>query len=57
LSSHTIAGFALLQLGHLPEVGEAFTYGGWRFEIVGLDGRRIGKIVATRDDARKEGSS
>ncbi len=35
---HTIAGFALLQLGHLPEVGEAFTYGGWRFEIVGVDG-------------------
>jgi CBS domain containing-hemolysin-like protein len=38
---HTIAGFALTQLAHLPEVGEAFTYDGWRFEIVRMDGRRI----------------
>jgi CBS domain containing-hemolysin-like protein len=51
---HTIAGFALFQFGHLPEVGEVFAYGGWRFEIVDLDGRRIDKILATKEDARHE---
>jgi putative hemolysin len=45
---HTIAGFALHQLGHLPEVGESFTFDGWCFEIIDLDGMRIDKILARR---------
>jgi putative hemolysin len=48
---HTIAGFALAQLGHLPEVGEHFTYEGWRFEIVDMDRRRIDKLLARRESA------
>ena len=46
---HTIAGFALAQLGHLPEVGEHFRYEGWRFEIVDMDRRRIDKLLARRE--------
>lgn len=46
---HTIAGFALFQLGHLPEAGEHFDFEGWRFEIVDMDGRRIDKLLARRD--------
>jgi putative hemolysin len=45
---HTVAGFALVQLGHLPEAGELFGYEGWRFEVVDLDGRRIDKVLAIR---------
>lgn len=45
---HTIAGFALAQLKHLPEVGESFTYEDWRFEIIDMDGRRIDKLLAQR---------
>jgi CBS domain containing-hemolysin-like protein len=43
---HTVAGFALDQLGHLPKAGESFEFEGWRFEIIDLDGRRIDKILA-----------
>ena len=43
---HTIAGFVLSRLGHLPVVGEHFDYEGWRFEVVDLDGRRIDKVLA-----------
>ncbi|OLP44902.1 hemolysin family protein [Rhizobium oryziradicis] len=46
---HTIAGLALHQLGHLPEVGEVFEFDGWRFEIIDLDGMRIDKLLATRE--------
>ena len=46
---HTIAGFALAHLAHLPEIGEAFTYQGWRFEVLALDGRRIDKLIAHRE--------
>ncbi len=47
-SYHTAAGFALSQLGHLPEIGESFDSQAWRFEVVDLDGRRIDKILARR---------
>ncbi|MBN9435800.1 hemolysin family protein [Bosea sp. (in: a-proteobacteria)] len=46
-SFHTIAGFALDQLEHLPVVGEAFSYENWRFEVVDMDGRRIHKLLAS----------
>lgn len=46
---HTIAGFALAQLGHLPVAGERFAYEGWSFEIVDMDGRRIDKLLVHRE--------
>ena len=45
---HTLAGFALEELGHMPVLGEVFDTTGWRFEIIDLDGRRIDKILAQR---------
>src|SRR3546814_6110063 len=42
----TTAGFALAQLRHLPETGESFQYGSWRFDIVDMDGRKIDKLLA-----------
>lgn len=51
---HTVAGFALAALGHLPEVGESFDHEGWHFEIVDLDGRRIDKVLASPQRVVKE---
>lgn len=51
---HTMAGFALSELGRIPEAGEYFTYEGWRFEIVDLDGRRIDKILALPETATSD---
>ena len=45
---HTAAGFVLSQLGHLPDVGETFSWEGWRFEIVDMDGHRIDKLLVTQ---------
>jgi len=50
---HTIAGFALSQLRHLPEVGEAFSHQGWHFEVIRIEGRRIDKLLARRREAVK----
>jgi len=44
----TAAGFLLQEFGSIPNVGEKIEVGGWRFEIVDLDGRRIDKIWASR---------
>ena len=46
---HTIAGLALAELGRLPVTGDGFSYDGWRFEVVDMDGRRIDKLLAKRE--------
>jgi putative hemolysin len=52
----TAAGFALSVLRHLPEVGERFSYRGWRFEIVDMDGRKIDKLLATESVRPRRGA-
>jgi putative hemolysin len=42
---HTLAGFVLSQVSHLPKVGDRFTWHGWHFEVVDMDGRRIDRIL------------
>jgi CBS domain containing-hemolysin-like protein len=42
---HTIAGFALVQLGRVPKVGETFFYDGWCFKVVVMNRRRIDKLL------------
>jgi putative hemolysin len=42
---HTLAGFILAQLGRVPAEGATVAYGGWRFEVVDMDGRRIDKVL------------
>lgn len=53
---HTIAGFALSQFEHLPEVGEHFDFRDWRFEVVDMDGRRIDKMLV-RKVSEEEGTA
>jgi putative hemolysin len=44
----TLAGFILSHMHHLPDIGEYVDALGWRFEVVDLDGRRIDKVLASR---------
>lgn len=46
----TVAGFVLAEMNRLPNVGESFEKGHWRFEVVDLDGRRIDKLLVSRID-------
>jgi putative hemolysin len=40
----TLAGFLLMQLGHIPKNGESITYEGRRLTVVEMEGRRISKV-------------
>ena len=51
---NTVAGLALEELKHLPDVGETFVKNGWVFEIVDLDGRRIDKLLLTAEEQSTE---
>ena len=50
---HTVAGFMLYGLQHLPRTGETFDRYGWRFEVVDMDGKRVDKVLATRLPTRR----
>ncbi len=50
----TLAGFVLSRLGHIPQTGEHFEWGGLRFEIVDMDGRRIDRVLVGRTEAAQE---
>lgn len=46
----TVAGFVLSKSRHIPTAGEFFHWQGWRFEVVDMDGRRIDKVLISRQD-------
>lgn len=45
---HTLSGMLMLLTGRVPKLAETCEWGGWRFEIVDMDGRSIDKVLAAR---------
>jgi putative hemolysin len=41
----TLGGFVISILGRLPLVGDYFGWGGLRFEVIDMDGRRVDKVL------------
>jgi putative hemolysin len=48
---HTIGGFVMARLGRVPKTADAFEWGGLRFEVMDMDGRRIDKVLVMRRHA------
>jgi putative hemolysin len=48
----TLGGLVRRALGRLPMTGDRFEAGGWRFEVVDMDGQRVDRVLAspTRGD-------
>jgi putative hemolysin len=42
---HTLAGFVMTWLGHIPKVGEHFEWEGYRIEVVDMDRNRIDRLL------------
>jgi magnesium and cobalt exporter, CNNM family len=40
----TVGGFVMDQLGFIPRGGESFEFGGYRFTVVEMDGRRVARV-------------
>lgn len=45
---HTLAGFVLYQFGYIPKTSEFFEWGGYRIEVVDMDGNRIDRILVAQ---------
>jgi putative hemolysin len=52
---HTVAGLMLALLQRVPREGDRIVWAGWRFEIVDMDGRRVDKVLASREEASGAG--
>ena len=43
----TLSGFVMSQLGRIPRTGAKFTYEGYLFEVVDMDGRRVDRVLVS----------
>ena len=50
-SYHTLAGLVLALLRRLPRTGDRIVFGGWRFEVVEMDGRRVSRVSVQAEPA------
>jgi putative hemolysin len=48
---HTLGGLILALLMRPPKEGDAIVFGGWKFEVVVMDGRRVERVRVERDGA------
>jgi putative hemolysin len=48
-SYHTLAGLVLALLRRVPHAGDRIVFGGWLFEVLEMDGRRVVKVRASRE--------
>jgi putative hemolysin len=42
---HTLAGFVMTRIGHLPSPSEKFTWGDYLFEVIDMDLNRVDKVL------------
>ncbi len=52
---NTLSGMLMLLMGRIPAAGEAVAWGGWQFEVVDMDGKRIDKVLASPQDPTADG--
>jgi putative hemolysin len=45
---HTLGGLAMLALDRVPQIGDIFERGPYRFEIVDMDGNRVDRLLVAR---------
>jgi putative hemolysin len=50
-SYHTLGGLILALLMRPPKEGDAIVFGGWKFEVLVMDGRRVERVRVERDGA------
>ncbi len=48
-SYHTLGGLILALLQRPPRKGDAIIFGGWKFDVVQMDGRRVERVRLARD--------
>jgi putative hemolysin len=56
-AADTVAGLVIEHLGEVPRAGQTVDIGGWRMEIIDMDGLRIDKLLVRRGPASSSAPS
>jgi putative hemolysin len=51
---HTLAGFVMTFLGHIPQMSDSFEWEGYRIEVVDMDRNRIDRLLVKKLDPLPE---
>ncbi len=51
---NTIGGFVYSLIGRIPKIGETVSFGGYTFKVEKTIGRRISKILITKEEAKEK---
>lgn len=51
---HTLAGFVMTFLGHIPKISEHFEWEGYRIEVMDMDRNRIDKLLVSKVDSSED---
>lgn len=43
----SLGGMIMATMGRIPGIGDAFSWGGFRFEVVDMDGARVDRVRVT----------
>jgi len=49
----TLGGFMMMQMGRVPKPAEYFQWGDLRFEVADMDGKRVDKVLITKEKEEK----
>ncbi len=49
----TLGGFIMMQMGRVPKAAEHFQWGDFRFEVADMDGKRVDKIIISREQGKE----
>jgi putative hemolysin len=50
----TLGGFVIHQIGSVPVTGQKFSWQGWHFEIIDMDGNRVDKVLLMQEQPAPE---
>ena len=45
---HTVAGFVLKRIGHIPETSDTVDWGTYQIEVMDMDGKRVDKVLVSQ---------
>jgi putative hemolysin len=49
----TLAGLVIALLGQIPTTGDVSNWGGWRFEVIDMDGLRVDKVLISQSQVTR----
>lgn len=52
-SYHTVGGLLLALLRRVPREGDRIVFGGWRFQVEAMEGRRVARVTAEREQSEE----